>query len=149
MNAKIIYSVGLLLLVGLVFFGIYRQRNVQQSASTQRAVPSAAVDQEGFGVKTSVMPTPVMISTNSGLTLTITSPTNAQTVTSDTITVKGKTTPLAEVFVNDLELKADASGNFSQSLTLEEGDNYILIVANDADGNFAEKELSITYTPAE
>lgn len=87
------------------------------------------------------------LTVTSGITLTISSPSNNTTVSGSSLTVKGKTVSGAEVFVNDLETKADTSGNFSVSLTLEEGENYILVVANDATGNYSEKELSITYTP--
>lgn len=146
MNIKIIYSIGLLLLVGLVFFGIYKQRTIQKSASTQNTALSSQDDQAVL--TPTVAPTTTPISTNAGLTLTVTSPTSGQTVTTSQITIRGKTAPLAEVFVNDVELKADASGNFSQGMTLEEGENYILVVANDTDGNFAEKELSVTYEPS-
>lgn len=146
MNNKIIYSIGLLILTGFVFFGIYTQRSVQKGASTE--ISKTAVSD------VSVTPTNIpsaastSISTIAGLSLTITSPSNGQTFTTNQVTVKGKTSPNAEVFVNDEELTADASGNFSQALTLEEGENYILVVANDADGNFAEKEISVTYTPS-
>ena len=51
------------------------------------------------------------------------------------------------MFVNESETKADSSGNFSATLTLDEGENYILVVANDSSGNYAEKEFTITYTP--
>lgn len=147
MNTKIIYSVGLLGLVGLIFFGIYKNRVVQKSASTQTTVlPSS---NNSIGLTPTVMPTTTPISTNAGLTLIVTNPTTGQTVTTAQVTIKGKTSPKAEVFVNDAELVADASGNFSQVVVLEDGENYILVVANDVDGNFAEKELSITYEPAE
>ena len=147
MNTKIIYSVGLLGLVGLIFWGIYKNRVVQKSASTQTAVlPSS---NNPIGLTPTAMPTTTPISTNAGLSLIVTSPTTGQTVTTAQVTIKGKTSPKAEVFVNDAELIADGSGNFSQVVVLEEGENYILVVANDADGNFAEKELSITFEPAE
>ena len=145
MNTKILYSIGLLVLIGLVFFGIYRQRTVQKSASTE----TASLNDAPVTVEPSVAPTAIPVLTNGGLTMVVTSPPNGQTVTTEKITIKGKTSPLAEVFINDAALVADASGNFSQIITLEEGDNYILVVANDADGNFAEKELSIVYEPAE
>lgn len=83
----------------------------------------------------------------SGITLTISTPSNNTTVSNSSLAVKGKTVAGAEVFINNAETKADANGNFSVKLTLEEGENYILIVANDAAGNYSEKELSITYTP--
>lgn len=148
MNTKILYSVGLLLLVGLVFFGIYKQRTVHKSASTETA-SAPVVKDSAATVTTSVAPTIAPISTSSGLSLTVLTPLTGQTVVNAQIVIKGKTAPKAEVFVNDESLIADATGNFSQTVTLDEGDNYILVVANDADGNFAEKELSITYQPAE
>ena len=147
MNKKIAYSVGLLFLVGIVFFGIYRQRVVEKSASTQRLLPTL-IDTQALNPTISATENQTPILTNAGLSLTVISPINGQTVTTSQITVTGKTAPFAEVFVNDVELKADVAGNFSQGMTLEEGENYILIVANDTDGNFAEKELSIIYEPA-
>ncbi len=147
MNKKIAYSIGLLFLVGIVFFGIYRQRVVEKSASIQRVVPTS-IDTKVLNPTISTTENQTPILTNAGLSLTLNSPTNGQTVTTSQITVTGKTTPKAEIFINDLELSADANGNFLQIVSLEEGENYILIVANDTEGNFAEKELSITYEPA-
>lgn len=83
----------------------------------------------------------------SGITLTVSTPANNATVTTSSLSVKGKTVAGAEVFVNDIETTADANGYFSVTLKLEEGDNYILIVANDVSGNYAEKELTVNYTP--
>lgn len=83
----------------------------------------------------------------SGIQLTVTNPSGNVTVSSASLTVRGKTVAGAEVFVNDLETKADSTGNFSVMLTLDEGENYILVVANDINGNYAEKEYTITYTP--
>lgn len=84
---------------------------------------------------------------SSGIMLSVSLPVNNSTVSNSSLTVKGKTVAGAEVFINDTETKADAAGNFSATITLEEGDNYILVVANDAAGNYSEKELSVTYTP--
>lgn len=81
------------------------------------------------------------------LSLSITSPANRSTVTTSTITISGKTSSNAEIFINDKTLKADGSGNFSTSITLDEGENLIAISANDANGNFVEKELTVTYQP--
>ena len=84
------------------------------------------------------------VSVTNQITLTVTSPANNATVTSGTVTVRGKTVPNADVFVNDTETKADASGNFSAFVTLDEGENSIIIVANDANGNTAEQEIMVT-----
>lgn len=75
--------------------------------------------------------------------LTVTSPENGTTLSSTNVNVKGKTSPNADVFVNDQFGKADVNGNFSISLGLDEGQNQIVIDANDADGNVAEKTLTV------
>lgn len=79
------------------------------------------------------------------MTLTVTSPANGATVTNASLTVSGKTAPRAEISVNDKETRADASGNFSAIITLDEGENTVMVIANDADGNVAEKQISVTY----
>ena len=79
------------------------------------------------------------------LPLSVVQPQNGITVKSAQIQVIGKTAPNAEIFVNDKETVADAKGNFSVAFTLEDGENYILVGANDAKGNFAEQELSVTF----
>ena len=68
-------------------------------------------------------------------------------VTDSSLTVSGVTDANAEVFVNEFELEADEEGNFSQELTLEEGENIIVITAVDEAGNFAERELTVMYEP--
>lgn len=83
------------------------------------------------------------------ITLSVSSPKSGATVRSANLAVRGKTKARAEVFVNDMETTADAVGNFSANLTLEEGENYILVVAIDEMGNAAEKELTVTYDPGQ
>jgi hypothetical protein len=83
--------------------------------------------------------------THTVLTLTVTSPADKSTVMKPALVVKGKTSPKAEVFVNESEGVADGSGNFSLTITLDEGDNPVIVMANDADGNVAEKDMNITY----
>ncbi len=83
------------------------------------------------------------------ITLTITSPQNGAQVSTPTITVSGKTVPNADVSVNDQDLTADAQGNFSTTITLEDGDNNLSITAADSTGQSSEAELTVTYTPAQ
>ena len=82
--------------------------------------------------------------TSNKISLTVTSPVNGDTLGSTNATVKGKTTSGADVFVNDQSGKADANGNFSISLGLDEGANIIDVSANDADGNATQQELNVT-----
>lgn len=76
--------------------------------------------------------------------LTISSPANNATQSSKYLTVKGKTAANAEIFVNDKEGKANANGDFSINITLDEGENTIVVISNDASGNYLEKELTVT-----
>jgi hypothetical protein len=79
------------------------------------------------------------------LKVQITSPSDQSTITSPSITLRGKTVAQAEVFVNEKETIADAGGNFSVNLILEEGDNPIMVVANDQSGNVGESEITVIY----
>lgn len=95
-------------------------------------------------------PTPsIEADVSEGLTLTIRSPADKSTVTTATVTVSGTAAPLADVFINDTEAKADSTGKFSVPITLDEGENTIAISANDADGNYAEKQITVTYEPVQ
>lgn len=83
------------------------------------------------------------VSTTGSITLSVTSPVSGATLSSGNVTVKGKTLPNAEVFINDQSTKADTEGNFSLNLTLDEGENNLVVTANDAEGNVAEQNLSV------
>jgi len=78
-----------------------------------------------------------------GLTLKITEPKENVTYSGLSIKVSGKTNANAEVYVNDIQTKADSFGNFSVNYNLDEGENLLTIVANDSAGNYAEKEITV------
>jgi len=81
---------------------------------------------------------------NQGLTIVINEPADKVTVSSEKLTIKGTvSTPSAEVFINDNEIKTDAAGNFFTEVSLDEGENEIIIIANDEQGNYAEKTLTV------
>lgn len=83
------------------------------------------------------------------VSLIISSPKNNQTVSSPNLTVSGSTVSNADVSVNDKDLSADSKGNFSTTVTLDEGENEILVVTSDESGNFSEQTVLVTYTPAQ
>ena len=87
--------------------------------------------------------------TSTKISLLITSPKNGDTLDSTNASVKGKTTPNAEVFVNDVMGKADLNGNFSISIGLDEGTNVIVVSVNDADGNVSEQTINVTVASFE
>ena len=102
--------------------------------TTQRTLPTETMSSQST---TSAL--------ENSLKVQITSPSDQSTVTSPSITLRGKTVAQAEVFVNEKETIADAGGNFSVNLILEEGDNPIMVVANDQSGNVGESEITVIY----
>lgn len=80
---------------------------------------------------------------NNSLNLEIETPQDKAVVSSKTILIKGKTAPLADVFINEKETKSDSQGNFSFNYSLDEGENELIIAANDNNGNYAEKVLTV------
>jgi hypothetical protein len=87
-------------------------------------------------------------STNSTMPmfLTVTQPHNNATVSSPNIVVKGQTVAGADVLVNDIQTKADSSGNFSLSVILDPGVNTMTIVANNDVGDYVEKEIVVNLS---
>lgn len=81
--------------------------------------------------------------------LIIDEPGNGSILNTANIQVKGITVPFGEVSVNDQVTKADKEGNFMVNLTLDEGDNNLLIVANDDKGNYSEKEIKVSLESVE
>ncbi len=79
----------------------------------------------------------------SEIPLTINSPADRSSVTTPNIIVSGHTVANAEVEVNDVSLRADGQGNFSTSFLLDVGDNVISVIANDANGKYSEKEITV------
>ena len=126
--------------VVVIVAAVFIRYRVRQQAATSGSLMTPTEET----VSSSTVPT---IAPSTKITLSISSPANGATVTKSSLTVRGRTAANAEVFVNELETRADAGGNFSASLTLEEGENYIIVMANDAMGNVAEAELTVTYTP--
>jgi len=77
--------------------------------------------------------------------LTITTPLDKTTVTKPSLLVSGKTTPKADVNINDVELVANSTGAFSTTITLDEGENTINVVGTDENGNTSEWQGTVTY----
>lgn len=144
MKNNIVLILGILVVAGAAFFVLKSSGKqppysvIPTQAPTTSTSPGTTSKTQGSGY-----------TNTKTLTLSISSPSNGATVSSPSVTIKGKTAANAEVFVNDTSTRADASGNFSVTLTLDEGDNPIVVSANDADGNVVEKELTVTYTPAQ
>jgi Tfp pilus assembly protein PilX len=116
------------------------ESQAQQSVAPVSESPVAAAPESSPSPAIGAVKTP-----SSPVTVTLTAPANGSTVNVSTVTVRGKTLPKAEVYVNDTYTTAGADGTFSVGISLDEGENPIIVVANDSDGNMAEAELTVTY----
>ncbi len=150
-NVNIVAVVlAVLLLMGGLTYAL-RQTPVNKSTTTNQSSliptsnPSATTNQTTTASSQPAAQEP----TTATLGLNIVEPKNGAVVSNSNLKVSGKTAPNAEVFVNDKELRADSTGNFSITVALDEGDNSIIISANDDNGNFSEQELTITYEPSQ
>ncbi len=63
------------------------------------------------------------------------------------ITIQGKTEPEVSIALNGRIIIVNSEGEFSTSLSLNEGENQILVVAQDRAGNETEKEIKVIYFP--
>lgn len=93
----------------------------------------------------SVTPTTAAV-LSSQINLLISSPISGAEVDSTSISVIGTTGKNVNVIVNEQELISNADGTFKATVLLDEGENYISIVAYDELGNSAEREIMITRT---
>ena len=91
----------------------------------------------------SITPTP-KLQNDSQINLIISSPESGTTVNTNVITITGSTEPSASVSINDREITANKDGSFKTSIALDEGENYISIVAYNELGNVAEREIIVT-----
>ena len=137
-----IISVLIILILGVSAYALYKANNIPAAPAeitTPPAVPQPIPPPQPATKSAELQTTP--------FPLTIVSPANGAVVSTSSVVISGKTLPKADVSIGDNELAADVKGNFSATISLEEGENYIAIEAAGDDGNFAEQELLITYEP--
>lgn len=128
-----------LLLIGGVYFYQKNQTRIVLNSLPTKIIPSKEAKREITITQNQI----TLEETNQGLILEIDQPKDKKTVNSSSIIVSGKTSPSADVFINEKELKADSQGNFKTTINLDEGENIIAVVASDSQGNYAEKELTV------
>lgn len=76
--------------------------------------------------------------------LQVEAPADGVTVSSASVEVRGRTVPGAEVFVNESQVFPNASGEFKTKVSLTEGENVILVVAGNEEGD-SEVERTVYY----
>ncbi len=153
-NGIIALIVIFLAVAGITFIVSKQKISKETATQTERAVDeSNEMTSTTPAPTTSVVDSPQdpqeTIKAVSEITLTISSPVSGSSVTTAKATVKGKTSPKAEVLANEAEGIADSSGNFSLSVILDEGENSIIVTAVDENGKVAEKEILVTYDVGE
>ena len=87
------------------------------------------------------------ISTAAGLPFTLFYPPDGLMVSDPDIPVFGGTSPEAVVGVNGTPVDINSLGIFSTSVTLEEGGNFIEVLATDIDGNVRFQTVAVFYIP--
>jgi len=148
-NTLVIVFFILLVILGSLVFSVKKQnqnsfnlKNIPQIFRNQKDFQNNQVNQsDQTNINKSEIPIEEPIS--QGLTLEIAEPKENSTYNSSLIKVSGKTSANTEIYINDIEAKADYFGNFSVNYNLDEGENLLTIVANDQDGNYAEKEITV------
>jgi hypothetical protein len=88
-------------------------------------------------------PTP----TPTPLFLTIVEPANGSVVDVSNVTIRGKTLADAIVSINGDPIDVDSNGNFSMTVTLEEGSNVFDIIATDEAGDEETTQLVVSFAP--
>lgn len=76
-------------------------------------------------------------------TLVIFDPAEDKTINDDVVVLVGQTDPEAEVKINDQSIQVDESGNFKETIVLQDGLNILNIVANNKFGKIAEIKRNI------
>lgn len=87
------------------------------------------------------------ISTAAGLPFTLFYPPDGLVVSEPEIQVIGGTRPEAVVGVNGIPVDTNGLGIFSTSVTLEEGGNFIEVLATDIDGSVRFQTVAVFYIP--
>lgn len=142
---KVMFFLGVLVLVAVVLGGLW----ISKQKNTVTSEPITTTDNATKPTQKQTIPSDVQTIKEQAIRLTVIAPTDQSVSSVSTVSVQGNTVPNAEVSVNDKEVKADSAGNFSVSITLDEGENTIMVVANDADGKAVEKDIVVTYVPAQ
>lgn len=77
--------------------------------------------------------------------LEIVSPKDEIVVQNASVLVQGRTVPDAVVSVDGQPVEVDGGGNFSATITLEQGPNSIEVIASDFSGNQQSRVISLVY----
>lgn len=147
MNRSYFFLIGLLVVMAVVVgvFALYRSTAGKVNSLPAPVAPSVSKTEPASPPPPPKSTEEEIVAKNNSLPLTVTSPQDKSEVTTPSITVSGTTASGADVSINDRDLKADVKGKFSTTITLDSGDNYILIVASNENG-VSEWQGTVTLT---
>lgn len=77
--------------------------------------------------------------------LEIKEPQDGLKINKQEVAVKGSTDKETYIKINDLPVVVDAQGNFQTTVKLKEGENKIVVIAQDIAGNSEEKTINVIY----
>lgn len=77
--------------------------------------------------------------------LEITEPVENSTSNNQEIKIRGNTDKETYIHINDLPVVVDANGSFETSVRLKDGENQIVLVAQDIAGNIETKTIKVIY----
>ena len=119
-----------------IYLGFSQQKNMM---NTKNEVDTPSV------IVVAISPTPTIQISNQ-INLILSSPAADTVINNSSILVSGTTGINVNVIVNDKELTSKNDGTFSVLVNLDEGENYISVVAYNDSGEIAERELLVTRT---
>lgn len=130
--------------IGLVVvFGIITARSAlrKHNAVTNNGTTSSTIS-----------PTPSVIAAATNA-LTIMDPQDGEVVMTDKVTLRGKTSPGANIVIStektDVLTAADDSGSFSSDVSLLSGANDIQVVSFNTSGDRSDTQLTVVYSTAD
>ncbi len=136
MIKKRLLILGILVLAVLVGYFLSFQKELTFIPSFQETLTDTVKTVQNESAKLGILPSPFL--------LEVSSPTDGATVNQATLEVVGETVPGAEVFVNEFQAQVDKDGHFRQRISLQEGENFILITAGNETGD-SEIERLVYY----
>ncbi len=119
-----------------------------EGATDETPVDGATATPVSDGAQT---PAPTATEIPTELFLQVATPEDGSEVTTETIQVSGNTIldAVVSIWINeDIEIAdVDEGGNFSVTVTLEEGPNIIEVVASDTESGEKLSQIAVTYIP--
>lgn len=142
----------IVLTAATLFIAISNYQSPKEPNSKQRTDDTTPLKNEQLPGEKVITTTPTNTpqrAVNAMIDLVVISPQSDTTVNGSSITVKGTVNPKAYLIINEYDITPGKDGSFEQRIALDEGENYISIVAYDDDGNSSERELLVVRTVEE